>query len=189
MGGLRAAMAAVCAPRTLLLLLGVLASASGGGDGSTFLHPLHPNDAQGRNLTTVWVGAVNYSVPFHLLRTPFKDVLEVIADKYEAVERKWRGQAPLLAGELHDSPPASVAAATGERGQLAERRDYTINLQPGAAPFSETPDGVPGGGPADGRRGGNFCDEGSLDTRCVVRSALVFPGNYPPPPPPPSLPY
>ncbi|KAJ1482991.1 hypothetical protein T484DRAFT_1896728, partial [Baffinella frigidus] len=80
----------------LVLLLVAVAAGRVGGDDASMLHPLRPHDVMEMNLTKVRVGGVDYSVPAHLLYTPFRDVVQVIEDKHDAVEHKWQGQAPLL---------------------------------------------------------------------------------------------
>lgn len=107
---------------------------------------------------------------------PVKDVREQILEKYDNVERRWKN-GPSVIDLDTSSPPISAGP---ERGPYAERRDFALNLQPGAPPFWG-----PNGEihpdrdfPANGNYGGNFCDEGALDDHCVIHQILSFPGDY-----------
>ena len=106
----------------------------------------------------------------------YSNVQTLMEDKYADIEEKWRGAIPITVGDAV-SPPISDWPAVG-RGPYAERRDYTLNRQPGVPPLN---------GPRPVTRedfyrelnmtvpSGNFCDEGSVDTRCIVHRELLLP--------------
>jgi hypothetical protein len=108
---------------------------------------------------------------------------------YSDVETRWSTARPV---EPDDSTPPVPTEDPGSRtfthlpitrGARQERSDFTSNQQPGSSPF-QGPSGPPVrngldvGSSADPLRGGNFCDEGSPSSRCVVSQPLRFPGNY-----------
>eukprot|EP00960_Hanusia_phi_P059493 764185-Hanusia_phi.AAC.1 len=122
-----------------------------------FIYPLHP-----------------HATDENLWRTgDYNPITEVVRQKFLDVERRWSSSLPTLDDTI-SSPPVDNPF---QRGPYAERRDYALNLQPGA-PFFQPLDSRPGTISADGLRGGNFCDEGALDSECIIYRPLSFPGNY-----------
>jgi len=101
----------------------------------------------------------------------YADVEKLVEDKFAHIEERWRRAVPVPDAV---SPPVSAWATAG-RGQYAERRDYTLNRQPGVSAFGGPRSDSRANFPIDGVKGGNFCDEGSVDTRCIVHRQLLFP--------------
>ena len=106
----------------------------------------------------------------------YADVTKLVEDKYADIEERWRQALPIAGGSA-SSTPISEWPVNG-RGQFAERRDYTLNRQPGAPALSGPRSDTRENFPIDGNLGGNFCDEGSVDTHCIVHRELLFPGNF-----------
>ena len=115
---------------------------------------------------------------------------EQILQRYSDVESRWSTARPIFGADV-SSPPVGIEDSVSRsftylpitRGNMQERSDFASNLQPGAPPFR----GPSGPAIQNGNQilssanplfGGNFCDEGSLSSRCVVNQPLMFPGNY-----------
>jgi hypothetical protein len=118
-----------------------------------------------------------------------QDLDDQILQKYSDVENRWRTSRPV--NSFDSSPPVAIEDAGSRRfsylpltrGARQERSDFASNLQAGAPPFQ----GPSGPAIQNGNRasssanplfGGNFCDEGSVSSRCVISQPLLFPGNY-----------
>ena len=143
--------------------------------------------------TTPYVFPLNVDHSWLSLSSLFRNARDAsgqILQHYSDVEVRWSTSRPIGDPET-SSPPVAVEDAASHsfsrlplsRGPLQERSDFTANLQPGAPPFegpsgSALPNSVPGASSVNPQYGGNFCDEGSPSSRCVVNQPLRFPCNY-----------
>jgi hypothetical protein len=79
---------------------------------------------------------------------------------------------------VHSPKPSAIRDIPGDRGAEAERRNFAVNVQPGHT-VSSGPNGDINAVPsANATVGGNLCDEGVLDGRCIVQQPVRFDGDY-----------
>ena len=106
----------------------------------------------------------------------YSDTKKLVEDKFADIEARWRNALPIAGGEAQSTPISEWE--TSGRGQYSERSDYTLNRQPGVAPLGGPRSDARENFPINGAEGGNFCDQGSVNTRCIVHRELRFDTNF-----------
>ena len=153
-------------PARAVLLWGLALSSPGGGllgTGSAFEYALRDAELQ-RDAVRTGRAAV------------YTDTKKLVEDKFADIEARWRLALPIAGGEAQSTPVSEWE--TAGRGQYAERSDYTLNRQPGVPPLGGPRSDSRENFPIDGADGGNFCDQGSVNTRCIVHRELRFDKNF-----------
>jgi hypothetical protein len=138
------------------------------GEGWDYVYPLYTTVSSPQN---------------HLSQYSSVSVHDRIVQLYEKVESRWKTALPigdprLSTPPVHGSGESVIPESLRDRGAEAERRNFAINVQPGLA-FISGPNGDGTQMPAaNGTVGGNFCDEGVLDGRCVILQPVHFDSDY-----------
>jgi hypothetical protein len=124
-------------------------------------------------------------VPHQLQSPQFPSVAvhDRVLELYRKVESRWKTSLPigdpsLSSPPVHLSQTSAIPDIPGDRGAEAERRNFAVNIQPGYTMGSGPNGDISSIPPANATEGGNFCEEGVFDGRCILQQPVRFDGDY-----------